>query len=139
MRYALIGNCSFQALVSDRASIDWLCFPRFDSSPVFGALLDARAGVFDIQPAADNWSSEQAYLPNTNIVRTTFTEDRGSFEVVDFAPRFKQYDRHFKPLMLVRRLRRLSGEPAARVLLFYLPMINWIPQTLFFLFCLLFF
>src|SRR5690606_24674321 len=116
MRHALDGNCSFQALVSDRASIDWLCFPRFDSSPVFGALLDAeRGGVFSIQPASENWSSEQAYLPNTNIVRTTFTEERGSFEVLDFAPRFQQYERHFKPLMLMRRLRRLSGEPVARI------------------------
>lgn len=116
MRYALIGNCAFQALVSDCASIDWLCFPRFDSSPVFGALLDAeRGGVFDIQPAFGNWSSEQVYLPNTNIVRTTFTEASGAFEVVDFAPRFQQYERRYKPLMLVRRLRRLSGEPVARI------------------------
>ena len=116
MRHALIGNCSFQALVSDCASIDWLCFPRFDSSPVFGALLDAqRGGVFDIQPAGEHWASEQAYLPNTNIVRTTFAEECGSFEVVDFAPRFQQYERRYKPLMLVRRLRRLSGEPVARI------------------------
>lgn len=116
MQHALIGNCTFQALVSDHANIEWLCFPRFDSSPVFGALLDAeQGGSFSIQPAGTDWTSEQAYVPNTNIVRTIFRDARGSFDVTDFAPRFRQYERHYKPTMLVRRLRRLSGEPLARV------------------------
>jgi len=116
MRHALIGNCAFQALVSDSASIDWLCFPRFDSSPVFGGLLDARrGGSFSIQPAGSDWTSEQVYVPNTNIVRTTFHQERGSFDVTDFAPRFRQYERYYKPTMLVRKVRRLSGDPLARI------------------------
>lgn len=116
MRHALIGNCSYQALVSDQAKIDWLCWPRFDSSPVFGGLMDEKkGGFFSIQPASDNWSSRQEYIANTNIVRTTFTGGRGVFEVLDFAPRFRQFERHFKPNMLVRRVRRISGEPLVRV------------------------
>jgi GH15 family glucan-1,4-alpha-glucosidase len=116
MRHALLGNCAFQALVSDRGSVDWLCFPRFDSSPVFGALLDEeQGGVFSIQPAASEWTSSQAYLANTNIVVTTFHEARGSFDVTDFAPRFHQYERYYRPTMLVRRVRRLSGEPVVRI------------------------
>ncbi len=116
MKHALIGNCSFQALVSHEARIDWLCWPRFDSSPVFGALLDEqKGGFFAISPASENFSSQQEYLPNTNIVRTRFTCGRGEFEVVDFAPRFRQFERHYKPNMLVRRLRRISGEPVVRV------------------------
>jgi GH15 family glucan-1,4-alpha-glucosidase len=116
MKYALIGNCSFQALVSDQANIDWLCWPRFDSSPVFGGMLDEeKGGFFSIQPKTAVATSRQEYLPNTNIVRTTFQSARGDFEVVDFAPRFLQYERHYKPNMLVRRIRRISGEPLVQV------------------------
>ncbi len=112
MKHALIGNCSYQALVDYTAKIDWLCWPRFDSSPVFGGLLDRdKGGFFSIQPAGDEWSSKQDYLPNTNIVRTVFQSDRGSFEVIDFAPRFRQFERHYKPNMLVRIVRPISGEP----------------------------
>lgn len=116
MKYALIGNCSFQALVTDAAKIDWLCWPRFDSSPVFGGMLDEeKGGFFSIQPSSGTWSSRQEYVPNTNIVRTIFTSARGVFEVVDFAPRFRQFERHYKPNMLVRRVRRISGEPLVRI------------------------
>lgn len=116
MNHALIGNCSFQALVDDKGSIDWLCWPRFDSSPVFGALLDEeKGGFFSVDPKTENWTSHQGYIPNTNIVRTVFTSGRGVFELVDFAPRFRQFERHYKPNMLVRRIRRISGEPVVRV------------------------
>lgn len=116
MKHALIGNCTYQALVNHEARIDWLCWPRFDSSPVFGGLLDEeKGGFFAIQPASADWSSDQKYVPNTNIVSTTFTDSRGVFEVVDFAPRFRQFERHYKPNMLVRRLRRVAGEPIVRV------------------------
>lgn len=116
MKHALIGNCSFQALVGIDAKIDWLCWPRFDSSPVFGGLLDEETGgFFSIQPTTEGWTSRQEYIPNTNIVRTTFRCNRGSFDVVDFAPRFRQYERHYKPNMLVRRIRRRSGEPLVSV------------------------
>lgn len=116
MKYALIGNCSFQALVNDEAKIDWLCWPRFDSSPVFGGMLDEeKGGFFAVSPASNHWTSRQEYVPNTNIVRTTFTSGRGVFEVIDFAPRFRQFERHYKPNMLVRRVRRISGEPLVRV------------------------
>ncbi len=115
MERALLGNCSYQALVDRSANIDWLCWPRFDSSPVFGALLDhERGGAFSVQPVGA-FTSEQDYLPNTNIVRTRFRSERGEFEVVDFAPRFLQYERHFRPNLLLRRVRKLSGEPLVRI------------------------
>ncbi|NLE86973.1 MAG: glycoside hydrolase family 15 protein [Myxococcales bacterium] len=116
MKLALIGNCSYQALIDDFARVVWLCWPRFDSSPVFGALLDdEKGGVFSVEPARPGATSFQEYVPNTNILRTRFTSDRGEFEVVDFAPRFKQYERRYKPNMLVRRLRRLDGDPLVQV------------------------
>ena len=116
VKLALIGNCAYQALIDARASVVWLCWPRFDSSFVFGALLDPeRGGSFDVVPAAARATSSQGYLPNTNILRTIFESEQGSFEVVDFAPRFLQYDRSFKPTMLMRRIRRLSGAPSVSV------------------------
>lgn len=116
MKHALIGNCSYQALVDHTAKIDWLCWPRFDSSPVFGGLLDeSLGGYFSIQPVGERWSSKQEYLDNTNIVRTVFKSERGSFEVIDFAPRFLQFERHYKPNMLVRLVRPLTGDPVVVV------------------------
>ena len=116
MKLALIGNCAYQALIDDRGRVVWLCWPRFDSSFVFGSLVDdERGGRFTVEPKGEQYESEQAYLPNTNILRTVFTAESGSFEVVDFAPRFKQYERYFKPTMLIRRLRRLSGDPVVRI------------------------
>jgi len=113
---ALIGNCSYQALIDDRARVKWLCWPRFDSSFVFGELLDQeRGGEFSIAPVDDGYISEQEYLPNTNVLRTTFRSGPDSFEVTDFAPRFRQFDRFYKPTMLVRRVRPLSGRPVIRV------------------------
>ena len=116
MDFALIGNCSFQALIDRQGSVQWLCWPRFDSSFVFGGLLDKeRGGEFSVRPEEDEFETEQAYLPNTNILRTVFKSASGSFELIDFAPRFRQFERSFKPNMLVRRLRRLSGDPRVRV------------------------
>jgi GH15 family glucan-1,4-alpha-glucosidase len=116
MKLALIGNCAYQSLVDDRGRIVWLCWPRFDSSFVFGALLDEeRGGVFSIESGTSKTKTSQQYIDNTNILRTHFTSDRGEFEVVDFAPRFRQYERFFKPTMLVRRIRPISGEPVVRV------------------------
>jgi GH15 family glucan-1,4-alpha-glucosidase len=113
---ALIGNCAYQALIDERARVQWLCWPRFDSSFVFGGLLDGdRGGEFSITPIDEEFTTEQTYLPNTNIVRTHFHSPRGEFEVIDFAPRFIQFERSFKPTMLVRRIRRLGGNPTISV------------------------
>ena len=61
--YALIGDCHSAALVSRTASVDWCCFPRFDSPSVFAAILDAaNGGSFQISPSAP-YSAEQRYLP----------------------------------------------------------------------------
>ena len=116
VKLAIIGNCAYQALIDDRARVRWLCWPRFDSSFVFGSLLDETRGGHcsvspDVGPDGDDYVTEQAYLPNTNILRTIFRSSSGSFEVTDFAPRYLQHDRSFKPTMLMRRIRRLSGDP----------------------------
>ncbi|HZO48525.1 MAG TPA: glycoside hydrolase family 15 protein [Gaiellaceae bacterium] len=110
----IVGNCSYNALLS-RGSVEWLCWPRPDSPFVFGPLLDReRGGAFTVEGGADD-DVVQEYVENTNVLRTVFSGRAGSFELIDFAPRFQLYDRSFKPSMLVRILRPLAGDPRVRV------------------------
>ncbi|MCZ6744975.1 MAG: glycoside hydrolase family 15 protein [Alphaproteobacteria bacterium] len=117
---AVIGNCGFGALVDRRGRVVWSCMPRFDGDPVFCSLLngngdDEKFGFFDIV-LEDFESSEQHYLHNTAIVVTTLYDANGSaVEITDFAPRFKQYGRIYRPLQMVRRVRPLSGSPRLTV------------------------
>ena len=110
---ALIGNCTVGALIDARATITWGCFPRFDGDPVFCSLLraDEDYGFFAID-LANCERIEQHYLENTAILVTLlYDRNGGVVEVTDFAPRFGQYGRMFRPTTLVRRLRRLGGSP----------------------------
>ena len=112
----LIGNCSYLALINKDANVNWLCWPRFDSSFIFGSLLDEdRGGHFSITPEWDSYTSHQQYLPNTNILETIFECEDGKYKVIDCAPRFSQYERYYKPLMLVRKIVPLEGRPRIRV------------------------
>jgi len=114
--YGIIGNCAFLALVDTHANVGWLCWPRFDSSFVFGTLLDdEKGGSFSVEPEWETFTSQQEYIYNTNILETTFNCEDGSFKVIDFAPRFENYERMYKPLMLVRKIVPLEGRPRIRV------------------------
>lgn len=114
--HGLIGNCAYLALVDTDSNISWLCWPKFDSSFLFGSLLDKeKGGEYSITPADPNYTSEQYYLPNTNILVTEFHCEDGSYKVVDFAPRFLNYDRYYKPLLLARRIIPLEGTPRIKV------------------------
>jgi len=110
----LIGNCQVAAHVRRDGAIVWCCMPRFDSAPVFGALLDDAAGHFTIGPAVPA-AGVQRYLTNTNVLETRFQTPDGAFRVLDFAPRFLQYDRSFRPTKLVRVVEPLTGTPRIRV------------------------
>ncbi len=112
----VVGNCAFLALIGTDTAVRWLCWPRFDSSFVFGPLLDEqKGGEFSIKPAGQGFTSEQRYLTNTNVLETKITTAEGSYRVTDFAPRFMQYERYYKPLMLIRKVEPLSGAPRVRV------------------------
>lgn len=114
--FGIIGNCSYLAYINTDANVVWMCMPRFDSSFLFGSLLDTQAGGdFYVKPAAESYSSRQHYLENTNIINTEFTSQEGTFRVIDFAPRFEQHGRHFKPSMLIRKIEPLRGRPTIRV------------------------
>jgi GH15 family glucan-1,4-alpha-glucosidase len=84
--YGLIGDCRAAALVSRLGSIDWLCWPRFDSPSLFGALLDDEAGGRWSLAPAGSCDARRAYLEDTNVLSTTFTTARGRVVVTDFMP-----------------------------------------------------
>ena len=85
--YGLIGDCETAALVSKDGSIDWLCWPRFDSGACFAALLgDTNNGRWRISPTADNPRITRCYRPNTLILETTFITPDGEVMLIDFMP-----------------------------------------------------
>lgn len=111
----IIGNCAFMAHIQRDTNISWLCWPRFDSSFVFGGLLDDdKGGEFSVLPHGE-FTSKQYYIENTNVLVTEITCEGGSYRVTDFAPRFEQYERYFKPLMLVRKIEPISDNPKVQV------------------------
>ena len=115
-KMGIVGNCSYLAYIDMRADIRWMCLPRFDSSFLFGSLLDeANGGHFYISPAGGEYSARQYYISNTNVLCTEFTCRDGKFVVKDCAPRMRVHDRQFRPLMLVRKVELLEGEPAITV------------------------
>ncbi len=122
LNLGLIGNCTISALIDAQARLVWCCMPRFDSDPVFHALLDSADGIgaegsFQIQ--LDGCvRTEQAYDENTAILRTRLFDvhDHG-VEVTDFAPRFFRHDRPYRPMLIVRRVRPIQGSPRIRIVL----------------------
>jgi GH15 family glucan-1,4-alpha-glucosidase len=85
--YALIGDCRTAALISRHGSIDWLCWPRFDSGACFAALLGTpEHGHWSIGPAGPTFHSTRQYRGDTLILETVFTAEDGSFAVLDFMP-----------------------------------------------------
>lgn len=118
-RMGIVGNCSYMAHVDLSGSVVWLCWPRFDSSPVFQRLLDPEGpSVFSVLPSKTALNRRQRYLPNTNVLETTIDTEEGSFRITDCAPRFFQHDRFFKPLALIRKVEPVAGAPRIKVTCF---------------------
>ena len=85
--YGVIGNMQSLALVGTNGSIDFLCYPNFDSPTVFAALLDIeKGGRFQVEPQLTNVRVRQLYLPDTNILLTRFLADEGVVELTDYMP-----------------------------------------------------
>ncbi|MBN9148408.1 MULTISPECIES: glycoside hydrolase family 15 protein [unclassified Nitrobacter] len=110
---AVVGNCRTAALVDPTARLVWWCFPRFDADPVFSRLLagDEEKGFSDV--VLDGMADYQSdYVRNTAIVSTLLTDSRGNaVRVTDFAPRFRQYGRIFRPPQLFRIIEPVAGLP----------------------------
>lgn len=117
---AVIGNCTVASLIDTAGSILWTCWPSIDGDPLFSGLLggkDPQRGVLrvDMDGAV---STKQTYERNTAVLRTEITAQNGSvLRITDFAPRFKQYDRVFRPPMLIRRIEPLAHSPHIRVVI----------------------
>jgi GH15 family glucan-1,4-alpha-glucosidase len=110
----IIGNCAFGALIDRQGQIVWCCLPRFDSDPVFNALLRKPDGPQDggfALELEDLKETEQFYEPNTAVLRTRLHGPSGSIEITDCAPRFEWRGRMFRPHSIVRRVRPISGRP----------------------------
>src|SRR4051812_38344720 len=85
--YGVIGNLRTAALVGMNGSIDWFCFPHFDSPSVFAAILDdEKGGRFRISPLQPGTATKQLYWPDTNVLVTRFLSSDGVGEIEDFMP-----------------------------------------------------
>jgi len=85
--YAIIGDCETVALVSRRGSIDWLCWPRFDSGACFAALLGtSEHGRWLLEAVDADAQTTRQYRPNTLILETTIVTREGTVTVIDFMP-----------------------------------------------------
>lgn len=108
---AVIGNCHTAALLEPNSRLVWWCYPRFDGDPIFSRLLagDEEKGFCDV--VLENmveFSSE--YERNTAIVSTILTDAQGAaVRITDFAPRFRQYGRVFRPAQLIRIIEPVAG------------------------------
>ncbi len=104
-RFGVIGNMDTVALVGMDGSIDFMCFPYFDSPSVFARLLDHKAGgFFRISPVLESARHKQLYLPDTNILFTRFLSSDGVAEISDFMPIEPGQHR------VVRRAKTVRGE-----------------------------
>jgi GH15 family glucan-1,4-alpha-glucosidase len=113
--YGVVGNMRTAALVGKNGSIDWLCFPNFDSPSVFAAILDEnKGGQFAIWPVDEKGISKQLYWPETNVLITRFLCGGRVAELIDFMPVGAEGsgDGHS---LLIRRVSILSGELALKV------------------------
>jgi GH15 family glucan-1,4-alpha-glucosidase len=84
--FGVIGDCRSAALVSRNGSVDWLCWPQFDSDPFFSALVDReRGGCWLITPT-EPFEAHQSYIPDTNVLQTTWRTQSGSAILTDVVP-----------------------------------------------------
>ena len=111
--HALLSDCHSAALVSLAGSIEWLCFPRFDSPSTFGRLLDDTAGHWSISPVGEATVTRR-YIDTTMVLETTFQTSAGTVTVTDalvFAPGTRDHDiGKGSPHILARQVRGVDGE-----------------------------
>ncbi|MGF6457722.1 glycoside hydrolase family 15 protein [Pseudomonas frederiksbergensis] len=106
--HGIIGDMRSAALVNDKGSVDFFCWPEFDSPSIFCALLDSpEAGIFQLAPDLPDARREQIYLPDTNVLQTRWLSDHAVVEVTDLLPIGDSED---DLPMLMRRVRVVSGQ-----------------------------
>ncbi|MFH1682287.1 MAG: trehalase-like domain-containing protein, partial [Candidatus Woesearchaeota archaeon] len=119
--YGIIGNCRTCALISKKASVEWMCYPDFDSPSIFAKLLDEKkGGSLQIRPVG-KYKISQRYLPHTAILETVFESEKDSFKVLDFFPRYrklvsKRKDKLMRQNRMIRIIKPITGKPRIRVI-----------------------
>jgi GH15 family glucan-1,4-alpha-glucosidase len=111
--YGVIGNLQTVALIGMDASIDFFCFPYFDSPTIFASLLDSeRGGRFVLSPLFQHRRPKQMYLSNSNILLTRFLSPDGVAEVCDFMPiSLESWSDRVEPVhQLIRRAKCVRGD-----------------------------
>jgi alpha,alpha-trehalase len=110
--HAFLSDCHSAALVTREGSVDWLCFPRFDSPSVFGRLLDDDAGHLAVRPV-DDFHASRRYLDDSLVLETTFTTDTGAVVLTDALALRPDDSGHQlgreAPHALLRRIRCTAG------------------------------
>ncbi len=105
--HGIIGDMRTAALVNDKGSVDFFCWPEFDSPSLFCALLDSpEAGIFQLAPDMPDARREQIYLPDTNVLLTRWLDNEAVVEVTDLLPVSDCAD---ELPVLMRRVRVVSG------------------------------
>jgi len=111
-QYGVIGDLNTVALVGMDGSIDFMCFPHFDSPTIFAGLLDhRRGGAYRIAPVLDGARRKQLYLPDSNILLSRFLSEEGVAEITDFMTIAEGEHSHD----LVRIVKTIRGEVRFRV------------------------
>ena len=111
--YGIVGDLHTVALIAENASIDFMCFPRFDSPTIFAGLLDQdKGGCFKIHPILEQVRHKQLYLPDSNVLVSRFLSEQGVAEVSDFM----SVEEVGEPHTLIRRARTVRGEVRFRML-----------------------
>jgi GH15 family glucan-1,4-alpha-glucosidase len=115
--HGVIGDLRTVALVGVDGTIDWLCFPHFDSPSVFAALLDPeRGGHFRLSPEQEQVVHKQFYWPDTNVLVTRFYTQEGVGEIIDFMPLGNHHPhKRPRPREVLRRVRAVRGTMAFRL------------------------
>jgi GH15 family glucan-1,4-alpha-glucosidase len=114
LELGIIGNGTIAALISETGEIGWLCLPRLDGEPVFNSLLGG-GGTFSVTLTGFT-AAHHVYRRNTAILETTLeAEDGSAIRITDFAPRFTDRGRMFRPASIVRQITPLRGMPRIRV------------------------
>ncbi|MCS0493704.1 glycoside hydrolase family 15 protein [Ancylobacter sp. MQZ15Z-1] len=126
LNLAAIGNGTIAALIDTKGRLSWCCWPRIDGDPIFSALLggeEPEAGFFDVL-LDGQVASSRSYRRNTAIIETILENaDGAKLRIIDFAPRFKLYDRIYRPATLVRRIQPISG--TCRITIRLRPHFHW--------------
>lgn len=104
--YGIIGDLNTVALIGLNGSIDFMCFPHFDSPSIFAALLDEeKGGCFKLNPLFKGMKTKQLYLPDTNVLLTRFLSPDGVAEITDFMPVEELYNGK----EIIRRVTSIRG------------------------------